>query len=247
MRRLLVAATTLTFAGLPELDAQGPQVTRYESPHAGGFAVPTSTFFGETGLLGRYLLSGCTNPSFTLVGASACVDVVVERGIEAATGAGALRLSFLRATSNGVGAVQLHGSSNSLLAGDVTTDPALNDGRAFYANYPLYANVGQIGGERTSRNSTAGLFLGTFRPTEGGAYLYFAYHDPRPPERVGPITWPCPWYGQTCVAEGFRAHLTITDITTASTVPEPSTWALLGTGLLTVGGIAARRRKRVDP
>jgi hypothetical protein len=32
--------------------------------------------------------------------------------------------------------------------------------------------------------------------------------------------------------------------TTASVVPEPSTYALLGTGLLAVGGIAARRRKR---
>jgi hypothetical protein len=35
-------------------------------------------------------------------------------------------------------------------------------------------------------------------------------------------------------------------VMTASTVPEPSTWALLGTGLLTLGGITARRRKRAD-
>lgn len=44
------------------------------------------------------------------------------------------------------------------------------------------------------------------------------------------------------------AGLTITGITnarlvaTVSTIPEPSTWALVGTGLLTVGGVAVRRK-----
>jgi hypothetical protein len=33
-------------------------------------------------------------------------------------------------------------------------------------------------------------------------------------------------------------------VTAVSTVPEPSTYALLGTGLLTLGGIVARRRRR---
>ncbi|MDF1502957.1 PEP-CTERM sorting domain-containing protein [Roseisolibacter sp. H3M3-2] len=32
----------------------------------------------------------------------------------------------------------------------------------------------------------------------------------------------------------------------ATTVPEPQTWALLGTGLLAVGGVARRRSARVD-
>jgi hypothetical protein len=37
----------------------------------------------------------------------------------------------------------------------------------------------------------------------------------------------------------FRAEFT----GGTSVVPEPGTWALLGTGLLVVGGIAARRRR----
>jgi hypothetical protein len=32
-------------------------------------------------------------------------------------------------------------------------------------------------------------------------------------------------------------------IAAVSTVPEPGTWALLGTGLLAVGGVAARRKR----
>ena len=40
------------------------------------------------------------------------------------------------------------------------------------------------------------------------------------------------------------AEASFTGLRTAQVVPEPSTWALLGTGLLTIGGVAARRRTR---
>jgi hypothetical protein len=48
---------------------------------------------------------------------------------------------------------------------------------------------------------------------------------------------------------GFRGNQVPNDFVRGSSVavvPEPSTWSLLGTGLLTLGGIAARRRQRAE-
>lgn len=50
--------------------------------------------------------------------------------------------------------------------------------------------------------------------------------------------------GQTSINAPTSGPQTIRGyVTAASTVPEPSTWALMGTGLVSLAGVAARRRR----
>jgi hypothetical protein len=44
--------------------------------------------------------------------------------------------------------------------------------------------------------------------------------------------------------DGYADNLSfVLTLAPATTVPEPGTWALLGSGLLAIGGVAARRNR----
>ena len=53
--------------------------------------------------------------------------------------------------------------------------------------------------------------------------------------------WPRTGFGDNTLISDFAPNTTSVAV---STVPEPGTWALLSTGLVLLGGVAARRRRR---
>jgi hypothetical protein len=71
------------------------------------------------------------------------------------------------------------------------------------------------------------------RLTVGQVYYADGHAFPNKPSGAGDDGW----YG--------AASFTFEPAAATTTVPEPGTWALLGRGLLAIGGIAARRRTHV--
>ncbi len=210
------------------------------------FGAPTETFF--TGDVTRAVFHGC---HWT----ETCITSVYEVGIERATGIGAARSLLTRQTWNrphsdprvdyvlGVSVVAEHWANGILEAG--VDDPSRDwDGPGPYRppgtlllggtrhNYP---------GEWIARNVVGGIQWETanlnFGPSQDFRIAMFIE-----------MRWPgCDYINQQwCRREGtlFARQQTLErfNVGAAIVTPEPSTWALLGTGLLTLGGIAARRR-----
>lgn len=194
------------------------------------FLVPADQFFGSSGLMGRYLLSGC----YGLVPRAPwiCGEMTVETGIETATGLGATRYAFGRFTSSPETGYQLGGfysaiegriQRTTLPAGTYTREEITLTRNRFsgsFANEGVWRN-GQ-------REGDPGRYE-TFIPTRSYTSFTLQYGP------CGPVI-PC----------RTEETLYFTSVTNITAVPEPSTYGLLGTGLLTLGGIAARRRKRAE-
>ena len=241
MRLLARLAAVSVFAATATLDAQGvipapgPQVTRSSQ----SFSTSALEFFGAAGLTGRYQATGCT--VLVYQGQSACAEVTIETGIEAATGAGAVRALVTRLTSNAADLPA--GSLGVRIDGGAPRDVF---GTLFRSSLPGTARQLFPGAldltERVQRN---GVLSGdstylheTFVPTDVFLSLVFQYRD----YREGGAR-DCFTANRICTNDSRVRFGPIANITA---VPEPSTYALLGTGLLTLGTIAARRRKRAE-
>ncbi len=194
-----------------------------------GFGTAWDSFFDTSREVGLFSLYGCT--SSILYGSypartADCIGVRAERGYELATGLGAVRILV---------------AERQVAAG---VDGGPSDGAFTPTLNPIGATGAPAGwlwfsvtGETVVRTSP---FLGsdglaTLASFSGGTVGHYnRYVDPS----IGGGVW---------LSQGiYRLQLTesvIMPAAVASTVPEPGTWALLGTGLLAVAGIAARRRR----
>jgi hypothetical protein len=242
--RIPLRLATASLVSASSLGAQvvwvppGEPITRYTS----GFAVSALDFFGPTGLTGRFVGNGCGG-GFS--GQYACAEVTVETGLEAATGVGAVRYRVTRLSSNTVGHSGLGGVSVMMESQDRWIF-----GTASSSALPGAVRSGLVTGVSTSdavrrntgigdMNSDGTLRYETFAPMNFMLPLNFLYRDNVP---TGPD---CPLDRPERFCWGVST-VRVSSFTNITSVPEPSTWALLGTGLLTLGGIAVHRRKRAE-
>jgi hypothetical protein len=199
------------------------------------FSLPTEQFF--TGTVTRATYYGCNYASL-----AACLTSVFEIGIEKATGRGAARSLVTRYE----GFAPPGGSPPGFIGGGLERGdlvaraldlPLLPSGEPVYSGATL-----RLGG-----TGSPGEFVARSQVGRGTQWETFALTPTTHSDRIL-------LYGMSVRAEPLnvcgRPYCTYFDvieprqIALATVVlPEPSTYALLGTGLLTLGGIAVRRRR----
>jgi hypothetical protein len=213
---------------LPAFPINAPIVSQWS------FSTPWQAFFDttrEVKLFGLYDCADRVRLYATEETTSDCIGVRAERGYEAATGQGALRLLIaerqVRAGVVGGPAVGTNGSPQVIGANALGNSAGI----FFFA----------LSGETVIRPSPDPLFLTSnslatlFGFSLGFVDHYHRFIDYQDNSRVALST-------DMYLLRQVSA-VTVPGGAT-STVPEPGTWALLGTGLLAVGGLAHRRRGR---
>ena len=226
------------------LAAQPVDGTRDQLPtlREATFSSPTEQFFTGTATRATYFGCAYGNP-FSTAGTALCATAVYEIGVERATGLGAARSLLTRVTGRVWEDRYAFGSSDGVIARAV--DLSIAPGG------PASPGVGQLGigglttpGGELVRRSIVGAGIqwetwdlaGNAAAAAGSFDAFLTYvEEASNPGECG---------GRHCSALWSLTPRRVAIESVPTVTPEPSTWALLGTGLLSLGTLAARRRKR---
>jgi hypothetical protein len=197
-----------------------------------GFSTAWDSFFDTSREVGLFHLYGCVLSGVPLyadltVRSQDCIGVRAERGYELATGLGAVRILVAeRQVAAGVdGGPSGAAFTPTLNAVGATGTPA---GWMWFG----------VTGETVIRTSpfVDSDGLATLAPFSGGTVgHYVRFIDPSIGGGV--------WLSQNIYSLQPMQSVIVPAGAASTTAPEPGTWALLGTGLLAIGGIASRRKR----
>jgi hypothetical protein len=189
------------------------------------FSVSSDAFFSLAHPMTRMNFAGCGMVFAPTTSNPACLTVAIETGIETATGRGALRALLTSLTTTG-----------SLSVGG-TTPHSINgwaDGLSSPASFSFGVSS-DLSGSIVRRNGDlhwGGIVAWeTWRFLDGNVGLWV----------TGPGIGVCMPTAICSTEDHASLNLTSTTTRAAVVTPEPSTWALLATGLVLVG-VGARRR-----
>lgn len=228
----VVLATGLGAAPLHADDPLDPFPVNAPIASQWSFATPWDAFFDTSREVGLFHLYDCIDFGVRLYATDAttpdCLGVRAERGYEAATGQGALRIMITeRQVGAGVDGGPASVFPTTLTGRDASGGPG---GIFFFA----------LSGETVIRPTAGTLFqnsanLATLSAFTGGEVGHFH----RFVEQPG-VVWPSISSYNLAQVQSVMMPGAIA----STTAPEPGTWMLLGTGLLALGGVTVRRKRR---